>query len=294
MLRRMSRPPSRNPALAPATARRCWGVLEPLHVVVYLTARPRAALAQLGLVGPASYVAQRSAPLGRVPAKTVEALFYVFAPRMIETVTGAWEVTTPEQVIEARYAAVAQTLDEMLAGADLSTVPELVELARTACSGLSAPGRPLYGAHASLPWPEAPLMQLWHAAVLLREHRGDGHMTALLHGGFDPVEALVTDGVTAGNYEFGRTMRGWTDGEWAAGLDRMRGRGWLQTVDGRHRLTEAGQQAKAGVEAATDRAGLSGWAALGEDGCARFVELLLPLRSAIRHSGALPEWLFGR
>ena len=61
---------------------------------------------------------------------------------------------------------------------------ELAGLLREACTVLRAPeGRPLYAGHADLPWPDEPLLELWHAASLLREHRGDGHIAALLHAG---------------------------------------------------------------------------------------------------------------
>ncbi|MFI7585774.1 hypothetical protein ACIB24_01720 [Spongisporangium articulatum] len=277
------------------TARRCWGMTEPVHVVVYLTPKPWEALSGLGLEGPGVYVASRSAPLGPVPAETVEALFYVFAPRLIRAaVPGAWDVTTPQKVITTRYSAVSEVLRGAVGDLD---VTELAGLARTATEALTAPGRPLYAAHASLPWPDDPLMQLWHAAVLLREHRGDAHMTALLHGGFDPVEALITDGVVSGNWTFGKNTRGWTDDEWQAGLDRMQSRGWLvpdAERPGRWLLTDLGREKKQWVETATDAASLEGWGRLGEDGCARYLELIRPVRAAIRDTGTLPGWIFGR
>jgi len=53
-------------------------------------------------------------------------------------------------------------------------------------------GRALAAANADLPWPDEPHLVLWHAISLLREHRGDGHITALLAAGLDPCEALVS------------------------------------------------------------------------------------------------------
>ena len=55
-------------------------------------------------------------------------------------------------------------------------------------AGLTAPGRPLYAGHAALPWPTDELLALWHAASLLREHRGDGHVATLLQAGLDVRE----------------------------------------------------------------------------------------------------------
>ena len=65
------------------------------------------------------------------------------------------------------------------------------ELARTATEGCTAAGRPLYAAHASLPWPDAPHLALWHAITLLREFRGDGHIACLVDAGLDGIDALV-------------------------------------------------------------------------------------------------------
>jgi hypothetical protein len=42
------------------------------------------------------------------------------------------------------------------------------------------------------PWPDEPHLVLWHAIAILREHRGDGHITALMTAGLDPCEALVS------------------------------------------------------------------------------------------------------
>jgi len=49
-------------------------------------------------------------------------------------------------------------------------------------AALSAPteGRALYAGLRALNVPEEPVARLWHAATLLREHRGDGHNAALL------------------------------------------------------------------------------------------------------------------
>jgi hypothetical protein len=43
------------------------------------------------------YFAARSAPLGRVPAEVVDAVFYNFAPGEVAAcIPSVWEVATPE------------------------------------------------------------------------------------------------------------------------------------------------------------------------------------------------------
>ena len=69
---------------------------------------------------------------------------------------------------------------------------EAAELARQAALAAGAGGRPLAAANADLPWPQEPHLVLWHAVNILREHRGDGHIAALLAAGLDPCEALVS------------------------------------------------------------------------------------------------------
>ena len=65
-------------------------------------------------------------------------------------------------------------------------------LAREAALAADTAGRTLAAANADLPWPGEPHLMLWHAVGVLREHRGDGHITALLAAGLDPCEALVS------------------------------------------------------------------------------------------------------
>ena len=70
---------------------------------------------------------------------------------------------------------------------------EAADLATTAARAIPGPdGRPLYAAHADLPWPEDAHLRLWHALTLLREYRGDGHIAALQTAGLSGLDALVT------------------------------------------------------------------------------------------------------
>lgn len=148
------------------------------------------------------------------------------------------------------------------------TSASTLDLARAVCAGLTAPGRPLYAAHAGLAWPDEPRLALWHAATLIREHRGDGHVAALLRAGLDPVESIVIGGLFSGSTGFMRSSRGWSDEEWAAGVERLTERG-LVDGDG---LTEHGLAFRKDLERETDRMALEGWAHLGLDGTRRVAE----------------------
>ena len=52
-------------------------------------------------------------------------------------------------------------------------------------------GPPIFGGLRSQGFPGHPLGDLWRAADLLREHRGDSHVIAWVVGGADAVEILL-------------------------------------------------------------------------------------------------------
>lgn len=275
--------------VTPTLARAAWGSLETVHVTGFFAPEVQQAFDRFGVPATrAGYFAARAAPFGPVPPEVVVATFYVFSPALVaRAVPAVWAAAPPAEWAAARAEGVAACLHRVLGEPD---VAEAVALAREACAGLGAAGRPIYGAWSSMPWPEDPLLQLWHAGLLLREHRGGGHVTALMAAGLDPVEALVTGGLASDSVEFVRTTRGWTDEEWAAGVQRCRARG-LVDDDG---LTTAGRALRQEVETATDVLGLPGWAHFGEVGCHRLVELLAPLREELFASGVLPGWIRSR
>ncbi len=272
-----------------ALARKCWGTLEPLHVVGYFAPEPADAYEALGLHRRLAYFAARSAAMGPVAPELTTATFYVFAPDLVgRALPSAWSTATPTVIQQARRGGVAAALHRILGDPDVS---EAVDLAREATGGLTTPGRPLYAAHSTLDWPTDPMLALWHAATLLREHRGDGHVAALTLAGLDPVESLVIGGLYANNTEFVRTTRGWTESEWQAGQARLRDRGLL-TAEGE--LSVAGRELRDQVEADTDRLAAAGFARLGADGTQRLTGLVAPLRDAVLASGVLPEWISRR
>ena len=129
-----------------------------------------------------------------------------------------WDVASPEAVLAARLRAVDATLrrllgDEAVASPEMAEAAELALRAAEACTRRA---RPLYAAHADLPVPEAAAPRYWHAATLLREHRGDGHLAALLDAGLDGLEALVSHTATGKGMapKWVLRTRGWTPEDW--------------------------------------------------------------------------------
>jgi hypothetical protein len=134
---------------------------------------------------------------------------------------------------------------------------------------------------------------LWHAATLLREHRGDGHLAALAAAELDGLEALVTHTATGKGMtpKWIFSTRGWNREEWEAATDRLRGRG---LVDDAGELTERGVALRDGIERETDRLDAAPYAHLGPDGVARLTEIATAFARTALGAGAFPADLLGK
>jgi len=270
--------------------RRMWHQLEPIHAVFYYAPEVFAEAAALGYEVATrwpSYFAWRSAPLGAAGPRLVASACYSFSPHMVaKHVPAAWAVASPQQILAARVRAVDRMYRAILG--DRIGSPGLAEaarLARAAALAADTAGRPLAAATADLPWPDEPHQVLWHAITLLREHRGDGHISALLSAGLDPCEALVSFAAIGAAPEERFASRGWTAQEWSAARDRLASRGW---VDSTGQATERGRDGRDEIEWRTDRLADAPWRALGPDLTQRLAELTGPILGAAFESGLLP------
>jgi hypothetical protein len=268
--------------------RHLWSLFEPVHAVTYFTPQAGAPFEAAGLRGYwRRYFAGRTAPLGAVGPGPVIAAFFGFAPAMVtRALPDVWTRITPQAALAGRAAGARAALEKLLPDAHDPAVVEAAELLSAAAQAVDLPGRVLAGANADLPWPDGPLDRLWHAATILREHRGDGHVAALLTAGVDGCESLVWRTMLDGGRlrETVQQARGWSDGEWQAAAGRLRDRGWL-AEDGS--ATTAARTAYAQVEALTDRLAAGPWQRLGAEASERCARLLKPL--AARIWTALPE-----
>jgi len=264
-------------------ARQAHRALEPIHTLVYFVAEAGERYTALGVKGGMrGYFASRSAPLGAVPAEVVVATFYNFSPTHIaKAIPSVWDVTTPAQVLAARFD-VADAAMRRLLGDDVNSeqMAEAATLAREAAESGDVVGRPLFAAHAALAWPEPAHLQLWHAATLLREHRGDGHIAALLLAGLSGPEAAITYSATGKsmNEELLRSTRGYSEEQWEGVKNALRARGLL---DAQGVLTDAGQKLRAGIESQTDAAAAAPYEHLGADKTERLIQLAQPLATSI-------------
>ncbi|MEU5217538.1 hypothetical protein AB0G79_15250 [Streptomyces sp. NPDC020807] len=283
--------------LPPRAGRRCHNALNPLHATMYFSPDLDREFAALGFTDAnAVRLAARSAPLGAVGPGTVAATFYnydhAFLTRHFPAV---WETASPADVLAARLRAVDATLRRLL-GEETVSSPEMAEaavLALRATEACTRHARPLYAANADLPVPDAPHLAYWHAATLLREHRGDGHLAALLSVGLDPVEALVSHTATGKGMTPHRVLdsRGWPRSAWDAAADRLRERGLL---DAEGELTETGTALREELELHTDRLDSAPYDHLGATGADRLTELGRGFLVTAAMAGAFPADLIGK
>jgi hypothetical protein len=269
-------------------ARRLFQLVEPIAVVTYMADEPTDAVMALGLRNVwAAYFAGRAAPLGRdVPAPVVHALFYNFADgEVARHIPRVWDTVTPEAANAARQRGSVAALRRILGDlADTPGVARAADLLTKAGTSGRTEGRALYAAVRTLPLPTEPVARLWHGANLLREHRGDGHVAALLTLGVGGTEAHVLHALSEDMpaESFGRVSH-LPRAQLAAVVDGMRARG---LVDADGWLTAAGQQTKERVEGLTDELAAPAYDILEPDELDQLVADLEPLAAPLVATGS--------
>lgn len=278
--------------------RLAWKLLEPLHAITYFSPEPVTAFAEAGYKGYwMGYFATRAAPLGPIGPEITHALFYNFTyERVAKALPEAWSYAPPEAALEARLsgsvAALRRQLGEL---GDPGRNPGLVRAAELAArAAQSAPiiGRPLAAANRALPMPEEPLARLWQAATVLREHRGDGHVAALLTAGIAGRECHIVQVLDTGMPRDLLTLaRDFGDDEWAQQVASLREKGLVSTDGGELALSGEGARRKAWVEERTDELAAEAYAALSAEERDELARLLRPLTQAVARAGDLPPHL---
>ncbi|MBF6163576.1 hypothetical protein IU486_02165 [Streptomyces gardneri] len=271
-------------------ARQIWATLEPLHDVVYFGTGVKEAGLGIGLRGYwQTYFAFRAAPLGAVTPATVRAAFAGFHPDMVHrALPEAWQRATPQQCLDARLELATGLLRGV--GAGDAMCARAVELLAPAQRAADPTGRVLFAANADLPLPADPVAALWQLATSLREHRGDGHVAALVTHGLTGRQALVAQ-VAAGKAPESvmRPARGVSEAEWADAFDELRARGAVGGEPVTPTLTSSGAALLAQVEAETDEAAWTGaLATLSADAITELTTSLEPLVRRVQEAVVPP------
>jgi hypothetical protein len=261
--------------------RELWRILEAVHAVVYFAPDAKAAYGALGLRGYwMGYFASRSAALGTPSPRLVTALFYGFAPRMVErALPDAWAFADQAGVLDTRMELARSALVEH-AGDGLGDAADLLT---SVLAALDVAGRPLAAAHLDLPAPAEPLSRIWHAATVLREYRGDGHVAQLVAAQVDGVECHRLHGGSLVGQQ--REFRGWTEEEWAAAGERLRARGLLDDADEK---TPRGNELRTEVERGTDRSAAAALRVLDDAALQVLRDTLGPVAQSLVAAGAVP------
>ncbi|MGD0683883.1 MAG: hypothetical protein ABSA03_02090 [Streptosporangiaceae bacterium] len=297
-------------------ARRAHNATNALHSLIYFAPETEERLVAAGLeAGRMCYFAGRSAPMGAVSGGVVAATFYNFNPALVaRCIPRAWQLASPAAIVSARFAAADAALTrllgpEVIASGDMTTIAGLVREAAGACS---AEGRPLYAGHADLDWPSAPHLVMWHGLSLLREHRGDGHVAALVAAGLSGIDALVTHVATGEGFVpgFARASRGWSRPEWDDAVESLVARGLLKgggapapegsdalaaegsdvfAPEGLGALTPAGYALRAHVEQETDQMASPPWQHLGDERTEEVIRIGKAMTRAALSAGAFPR-----
>jgi hypothetical protein len=271
------------------TARRMFELLEPICLVTFFAEECNEELAALGhRTYWDGYFASRAAPLGRVPAEVVHAAFYNFADgEAARHIPSAWAAIPAEESLAARLRGSTRSLRRVL-GDGLAGSPGLVratDLTTKAATSAPTEGRVMYAGMRTLPIPSDPVARLWHSATMLREHRGDGHIAALLCARIGGTEAHLLSALDLDvdpPESFGRVHH-LPEQRLAEVMAGLRERG---LVDADGRFTDAGRQTKARIEALTDDLAAAPYQALTPAELDELVTELEPITARLVATGS--------
>lgn len=265
------------------TARRLRDLVEPIAAGVYFAPEAIDGYKALGLDYFEGYFCSRGACLGKAPWTVICATFAAFKPAAVEAaVTGGWAKTDPEPMLAARLAGAEAQLQRLL-GDPTPATATATELLYELTDGVDPSGRAIYAGLSALDRPSSRWGNLWRAADLVREHRGDGHIAAWV-AHVDSTEITVLTelawGIPPRSYIY---TRGWSDDEVDAACARLTERGLL--ADGQ--LTPAGRELRREIERETDRAEREVVERLGDRADELFATLE-PASKAIVANGGYP------
>jgi hypothetical protein len=285
-------------------ARRLRNAVEPVAAGVYFAPEAHAEYEALGFdPSPAapqadgiarpemkSYFTSRGACLGQAPGEVVAAAFGCFNPKaVVPGVAAGWQITDRDTILRAREQGATAMLTRVL-GEEPEGLARVTELLRRAADAAPWEGHAMHSGLRSLGFPGTPMGDLWRAADLVREHRGDSHVISWAVGGVDAMEVLLLTepywGVPARAYA---PSRAWTAADMDAGFDRLQRRGLMTAGE---QVTAAGRAFREEIEVRTDELERPLLAALGDD-LDELLEHLDAWSEAIIEAGSYPKRLSG-
>jgi Helix-turn-helix family len=273
-----------------ARARKLGSVLEPLTGQVYFSPECHENYVKLGFDpspgkakgvalpdGPA-YFTSRGSVMGQVAGEVVAAAFGVFNPEVVvPMVTLGWTRTDAPTICHARDDGGIAQLERIL-GKEPEGIDRVNELLERAVEPLRPEGRPLYSGLRSQELPESKMGTMWRRGDMLREYRGDSHVTSWVSAGMTATEiGLLTElywGLPMRTYS--RT-RAWTDSQFDTATEALKGRGLIDDTG----FTAEGREARELIETMTDAQMAPAIRALGDD-IDELFEILEPWGARVR------------
>ncbi len=187
----------------------------------------------------------------------------------------------------------------MRSGAAQPPLDRATKILETACRAVEEDPRPLGLSNAAIAWPDDPYQRLWHATTVLREHRGDGHVSAPISRQLGPCEATVLRSACSGtSLESITSVRGWNDDAWNEAGQRLLARGVFQlnpdmntgtTLPNTTMVTATGEglELHRSVEELTNSLAAKPFSALAQDHD-QLKAILTPLTSWLERSNVIP------
>ena len=236
-----------------------------------------------------AYFWSRGAALGEVPGETVAAAFGVFDPAVVvDAVSRARTIADRDVILAARLEGQRAFLERVLGPAARQGVQRATEVLQRLADAGTVAGRHLYAGLRSLGYPGDELGDLWRAADLVREHRGDCHVLAWTATGLTGPEILLLTerwwGLPPRSYAL---TRGWNEAAFDEAEASLTDAGHLDNGD----LTAKGRELRRAIEDATDWQERRVAEALGADASELFT-LRAPMVGDIVTNGGYPAAAF--
>lgn len=287
------------------TVRRLRDRLEPLAGCVYFAPETHQAFEAIGFGPPNpgfagveapnrdAYVVSRGGCLGPVPGEVITMAFGVFSPDVIVPAADAgWAIADRDQVLAARARGTTAFLERALPEPSGPAVERTTELLLRGADAAGLAGRALFAGLRSLGLPGNPAGDLWRAADLIREHRGDCHIAAWTGAGLSAPEImLLTElwwGLPRRSYAL---TRGWSEQAFDRADEALARRGLITGPGPDGALTDDGLALRRHIEHETDSLEARVIAAIGSD-IDELVALLAPMADAIIANAGYPAQAF--
>jgi hypothetical protein len=217
------------------------------------------------------YMIGRTAPAGGGP-RFAHALTALFPYGLVASAFRRASERGDVDDLRRSYVEAVAEVGERLYGPP-GDAPELAELLEALVAAADLADRPLAAAWADLPVPEAVGARVERAVTVLREHRGNAHVSVLTAHGLTGPDGLLLTGLwrETDDVEAGAKFLGWRDDDLAAAWERLELTG---RVDGRRGLTSDGREERQAIEDLTVALAARRWEAVAPADRARTVELV--------------------